>query len=441
MKSLRFGVFLLFVLVGQVKAGQDGIRYTLDSVLQTASRQNYDLASVQAELDAMRADYRKSLSLFLPQLSVSEIYTRTNDPLNVFGLKLKQEIVTQADFNPVTLNQPKAVDNYTTKLEWRQPLLNMDGFFGFRAASSGVKAMEEKSKRTSYYITYQIKIAYYQLLVALQSREVIRKALTAAQTGSEQARNFYDQGLIRRSDVLFAELRLKELEAKQLETENMIDNANNQLKLLMGLSGDEVIIPTDTLGGPLALEMTTPHDMTKRSDIRAMRYQMSAQRAMQSMAWSKFLPSINGFATYEYNDASLFGRQAKNWMVGAMLRWDIFSGFDQISAIQKSNAQYRQTETGYKKALTQSQYDLNAALRQWKVSTRQVVIAEQAVQQSEENYRVLSDRYHQGLDRTTDLLMAEAALSQARLQLIQARFAWHAAMFTVELLTEQSIKN
>jgi len=209
----------------------------------------------------------------------------------------------------------------------------------------------------------------------------------------------------------------------------------------MGLSGDEVIIPTDTLGGPLALEMTTPHDMTNRSDIRAMRYQMSAQRAMQSMAWSKFLPSINGFATYEYNDASLFGRQAKNWMVGAMLRWDIFSGFDQISAIQKSNAQYRQTETGYKKALTQSQYDLNAALRQWKVSTRQVVIAEQAVQQSEENYRVLSDRYHQGLDRTTDLLMAEAALSQARLQLIHARFAWHAAMFTVELLTEQSIKN
>ncbi|HNF85573.1 MAG TPA: TolC family protein, partial [bacterium] len=229
MKSLCFGVFLLFVLVGQVKAGQDGTRYTLDSVLQTASRQNYDLASVQAEMDAMRADYRKSLSLFLPQLSVSEIYTRTNDPLNVFGLKLKQEIVTQADFNPVTLNQPKAVDNYTTKLEWRQPLLNMDGFFGFRAASSGVKAMEEKSKRTSYYITYQAKIAYYQLIVALQSREVIRKALTAAQTGNEQARNFFEQGLIRRSDILFAELRLKELEAKQLETENMIDNANNQL--------------------------------------------------------------------------------------------------------------------------------------------------------------------------------------------------------------------
>lgn len=439
MRHLHLLIYFFGLCSGMVFAGDYTL--TLADALDMASRNNHDMALAEAETNQMHGDYQKSYSVFLPQVTLSETYTTTNDPLNVFGLKLKQEVVSQSDFNPALLNDPDRIENFTTKLELRQPLINVDGWLGRSAISHARQASEFKQKRTAAYVTFQVKMSYFQLALARRSLEVIDKALEAAHSGRSQAEAYFNEGMIHRSDVLFAEVRLLELENKRLEVENAIHTASDRLRLLTGIRQDVSIVTVDSLlSEPVEITPIDAHQLNRtRSDMLAMKSGVTASHRLSTMARMKFLPSLNAFGSYEWNDTRIFGRQGTNWMAGVMLKWDILSGFDQIGDIHKSRAKAEHARVSFEKAAEQNIHELQASYRQLDVATRSLSIARKAVTHAEENYRILSDRYAKGLERTTDLLAAEASLSQMRLQLLQAQFGYSAAVFMIELLTEQSI--
>mgnify|MGYP000580844119 CR=1 FL=1 len=75
-----------------------------------------------------------------------------------FGSKLNQGIITQNHFNPAELNNPSAIQNFTTKATIEQPLINIDGFYQRKAAKSKLKATEFKTAENDKYyhkISYQ----------------------------------------------------------------------------------------------------------------------------------------------------------------------------------------------------------------------------------------------------------------------------------------------
>ena len=87
---------------------------SLQEALAITEEASFEIRMAEADMEKVRSQYRQTNATFLPQLSIEETGVSTNDPLNVFGFKLKQEAVTQADFNPTRLNDPDAYDNFTT---------------------------------------------------------------------------------------------------------------------------------------------------------------------------------------------------------------------------------------------------------------------------------------------------------------------------------------
>ena len=69
----------------------------------------------EQEMNAAKAEFNQTNSILLPSISVSHSGISTNNPLMAFGSKLNQEILTQNDFNPVLLNNPETIENFTTK--------------------------------------------------------------------------------------------------------------------------------------------------------------------------------------------------------------------------------------------------------------------------------------------------------------------------------------
>ncbi len=439
MKPTRHFLPLILFITIQAWAGDHDL--SLTQALHLASLNNRDIAMAEAETNQRRADRLKSYSVFLPQITLSETYVTTNDPLNVFGLKLKQESVTQSDFNPSLLNNPDRLENFSTKVEVRQPLVNVDGLFGRSAAGYGLRATQLKQKRTAAAVAFQVKMSYFRLSLARQSLEVVDKALVAARAGKSQAENYYKEGLANKSDVLFADVRLLELQNRRLETESAIRTATDQLAFLTGLDPAMEIIPIDSFHtNPIDIVPLEGESVnSSRSDMLAMKAGLDATRRLAGMAHSRFFPSLNAFGSYEWNDTRAFGHKGKNWMAGVMLKWDILTGFDQIGEIRKARSAVEHARLTYDQAAEKNRYDLKAAYRQLDISAKGMLIAGKAVQQAEENYRILTDRYNKGLDRITDWLAAEAALSQVRLQLLHSQFSYTAALFTIELLTEKSI--
>jgi len=189
MANKRMMLLLSCFAVCSMILGQDSVqsqekatirRLTVLEAVKIAQNGNFDVQIADAEKGVASGDLTKSGSVFLPHVSLSETFVSTNDPLNVFGLKLKQERVMMADFDPMILNGPSSFQSFSTKAELRQPIFNLDGFFGRHAASRGLEAANYRLIRTRNAVELQVKLGYFGLVLARQSLTVIKQALATA---------------------------------------------------------------------------------------------------------------------------------------------------------------------------------------------------------------------------------------------------------------------
>ncbi len=442
-KRMPILMIMMLMIFMNLSAQQGKIKLTLNEALERAKKNNYEIKLAESEVDAMQADFNGSLAVFLPQITLSETFVRTNDPLNTFGLKLKQEIVSQMDFNPALLNDPDAIKNFNTKLEVNQPLINLDGFWGRAAAADGLSALQFKKERTENYMDFMVKMNYYQVSLMSKSLKVVSEALETAKANRKLIKDYYDEGMITKADYLMAEVFVSNLESQKTEVESQYNNAGDNLKHLLGIEDNTQIVTVDTLSFSKASELnfSTSSILAKRSDLMAYTYKVDAMNKKHTMNWMKFLPRLNAFGSYEYNDTEVFGTNANNWMVGLNLQWNVFNGFQNIASIQKSKAELNYAELELAKAKSQGKNEIDAAVRDLKTAAKKLSLAETSVEQSEESLRIIKDRYAKGLEKTTDLLNAETAASGARLNYLKTLFFYNVSLFKVELMIEEKIKS
>lgn len=435
-------VTLILLFTGLPAQQKDKISLSLKDALQLSKEGNYELKLARAEVDKMQADKNKSLAVFLPQVTLSETFVKTDDPLNVFGLKLKQKIVTVADFNPLLLNNPNELTNYNTKLEVLQPLINLDGFFGRDAAAEGLSALNFKRQRTENYIEFMVKTTYYQLVLTMNSLDVIGQALNTAKANRKLIKDYYDEGMITKADYLRGEVYVANLESQKVEVENALQKVIDNLRVMLGLEKEVEIQPSDTLSLPQIsnTNFDTKSVIENRSDIRAYSHKVSSFKSMKLMNQMKFLPRLNAFGIYEYNDDKAFGNSAKNWMIGLNLKWNIFNGFQNVAAVQKSAAELDQAEIEYRKALTQGQNEINEAFRDIETAKTKVSLAKTAAEQSDESLKITRDRYEKGLEKTTDFVNAQTAASGAHLNYLQSVYFYNVSVFKIELMLEKKFE-
>ena len=106
---------------------QDTLSISKNDLLQKVTENNLQIKVAEKSFQSAKADYRQSNALFLPNITVSHTGIVTTNPLMAFGSKLNQEILTASDFNPALLNDPDKTQNFATKIEVQQPLINLDG--------------------------------------------------------------------------------------------------------------------------------------------------------------------------------------------------------------------------------------------------------------------------------------------------------------------------
>ena len=443
-KSIKFAIISLLLITINLKAQDaESIKMSLTDALQLAKEKNFELKLAQAEVDKMSADKNKSLSVFLPQITVSETFTRTNDPLNVFAFKLKQQIITTADFNPAILNNPNEKYNFNTRIDINQPLINLDGFFGRAAAADGLSAMKYKRTRTENYISFMVKMNYYKLVLNNINVEILKKELENAESIRRITKNYYNEGLITKADYLMIEVYVSNVKSQLVEAKNNLEKTNDDLRLALGIESEKNIIPTDTLKLQNFdnLSFETKSIIENRSDMLAYKNKVSSLEKMNKMNWMKLVPRLNAFGSYEYNDTKFWGSKSNNWMVGINIQWNIFNGFQNIASIQKSKAELDIAETDYSKAKLSGINEINSSLRDLNATKAKLELAKSAVLQSEEAMRIINNRYNKGLEKTIDLVNAETNALNNKLNYWKTLYYYNVSVFKTELMLEKKINN
>ncbi|TWO32614.1 TolC family protein [Seonamhaeicola sediminis] len=430
-------IFLTMSFIGSsMLIAQEVVFITKADVLSKVSDSNLSIKISNEDFNQAKADFRQSNAVFLPSITASHTGMATTNPLMAFGSKLNQEILTQNDFNPALLNDPSQIENFATRLEIKQPLINIDGFYQRKAAKSKMEAMFFKKERTAEYLELEVEKAYMQLQLAYRGVEVLEKALEAAMANKKLADDRFNQGYLQRADVLNIEVRVTEVKNQLQTAKSNVKNASNYLSFLMNDDAYTIYKPTDSL---LVFGVSTINKRVSenRSDIKAMGLVSEAYQANYKADKMAFLPRLNAFGSYELYDDEIFQADAKGYLFGAQLSWDIFQGSKRIAKSQKSRAEFEKSKLEYSQYVSQSNLELNKANRMLTDAQNKLDLTALALKQSEESLRIFTNRFKEGLEKTSDLLMAETKYAQKQLEYYQIIFEYNYAHAYLKFLTKE----
>ena len=437
MRKINLIVFIGMLSISTLSFGQDTLTISKKEIGQKANDKNLQLQIANQAYKSAQADYRQSNALFLPSITASHTAISTTNPLMAFGSKLNQEVLTASDFNPALLNDPAVTQNYATKIEVLQPLINLDGLYGRQAAKSKMEAFQLQTERMGEYLALEVNKSFMQLQLAYKAVKVLEKANNTADANLKLIENYFKQGILQKTDVLSVQVRVNEIKNQLQYAKSNVQNASDYLAFLLNEDNtNKVYKPLEELDDTITISSSNTTLSGKRKDILAMDKSSEAYAKMYQSSKMNFLPTLNAFGSYELYDDTLFGTNAQGYLIGAQLSWKVFDGYKSIGKMEKAKAEYQKAVVENQQYKSQSQLELNKTNRQLKDAENKVNLEKLALEQSQEAYRIRSNRFAQGLEKTTDLLQTETLMFQKELQLLQAVFEYDFTQEYLQFLTK-----
>ncbi len=258
-----------------------------------------------ADTKAASAGVQEARSFLVPHLSLSETGTRGDDPVYVFGSKLRQQRFTMNDFAVNQLNAPLPFGNFSTRFGGTWNLF--DSFASWHAVSRAKEmnaASTHQLERTDQEILFRVVQAYYGVLLAAKQVEVSDHAEKTAHSILDRSQVRFDSGLVVESDLLTAKVRLASREQELIRAKNNLELARAQLNVAMGVPADAAYQPADVLAGrnPTVPSLADEEKsaLTSRPDLKRIESEQSAQQLSVAIAKSSFGPRLNAFAGWKW---------------------------------------------------------------------------------------------------------------------------------------------
>src|SRR5215469_8863262 len=216
-------VVVIFCLTGlvlsQTSRGPSPI--SLQQAASIALEKNPLRKAALADTKAASAGVREAQSILMPHLTFYELGTRGNDPVYVFGSKLRQQRFTTGDFNLNKLNTPLPFGNFTTRFGGTWNLFDsFASWHGVSRAKEMNRAATHQLERTDQEILFRVVQSYYGVLLATKQVEVAEQAEKTAKSIMDRSQVRYDAGLVVESDLLSAKVRLASREQELIRARN-----------------------------------------------------------------------------------------------------------------------------------------------------------------------------------------------------------------------------
>ena len=435
--KLQKNILIIFLLSFSLLNAQETIPISKGEVLEKLSENNQSIKISEQEFLGARADYRQTNAVLFPNISVSHTGTTTNNPVYSFMAKLNQGLFSESDFGVDNLNNPDAIDNFTTSIQFEQPLINVDGWFQRGAAKVKMEATEYQNKFKKEELLLEGEKTYMLLQLTYKAVKVLEKAQKAAQENKNLTQKYFEQGLVMQADVLDVEVRLNEVENQLESSKSNVKNVSDYLNFLVNEKNDPILVPSDSLEIIPYTSAEFDQVTTNRADIMAIEKSTQAYKKMNQSDKMSFLPTLNAFGNYDLYDDQIFQGASNSYFIGAKLNWDILQGTKRFGKMQKSKAEFDKSIIQYEQYVSKSQLELNKAKRAFTDAQNKLNRSSMAMELSEESFRIRTNRFEEGLVKTSDLLMSEAQYAQKQLEYYQSIYEYNLAYAFLKFLTKE----
>jgi outer membrane protein len=396
---------------------------TLRDAIQLSINLNPSRAAAQAETQEARAGVAQAHSQLLPQVNFAEDISRGDDPVYVFGTRLRQRRFTQEDFALDALNSPDAIGNFATRVSGSWLLFDSLGTQkNIRSAGLMKHSADEYAKAVDQKIVFDVVQAYQGVLYAERQVQVAEHEVDTAQALLASVDDRVRAGLAVESDRMSAQVNLSTARQELIAAQGAVELAWAQLRVAVGSpelpqSKLQPIEPKEFPETPLQQELETA---TKaRPDLAGMCEAQQAQATSLSAAKWSYGPHVSAYGNWEDDRPSWTQSGGDNWVAGVQVSIDILP-FAKRANVARETAVKARVDAQLASDQQQTRLEVSQAHIQRQTAQHSLETARDAIEQATESLRILRNRYGAGLATITDLLHAEDAERQA-----QSSY-WHA---------------
>ncbi len=360
-----------------------------------------------------------------PSLQVSEQFTRSNNPVFVFGSLLEQGRFTAQNFDLRSLNNPDSLSNLRTSLNFKMPVFDQrQAATRIAQAQIGQRQADTQTTQVQQQLRFETLRAFYGVLLAQARREVADEAVKLAEADVTRSRDRYETGLSVISDLLASEVQLADFKQQQIAAAGDIITAVAALNTALGLP---VNTPQKVSGALLEKKFNVASEdelmrlaLENRPDF-ARAGLVQRERAEQLKgARGELLPRVDLYTSVGVSSRNLTSGSS-DYLVGASVTFNLFDA-GRSARISQARAAQSLAATEQEHLASQIRFEVVRAYQQFISARERLAIAGRIISHATEALRIVQDRYHEGLTTITEVLRAETALVQARMNVLAARY-------------------
>lgn len=319
--------------------------------------------------------------------------------------------------------------NSTAKSEVHQLVLGQANvslplFSGFKlknligASENQLQAAILNSKSDKDKIALQTIQDYINLYKASKTITLIEENLESAQQRVKNFSVMEQNGLLARNDLLKAQLQEATIRVSLEEARKNERILNYKLAIYLKLSENTWIETNDTDFG---ISMEAEASGISRSDVEALRYTKKAAENQIKVAKSGYYPSValkGGYIALDIQN-TLTVTNAAN--IGLGISYNLANIFKSKSEVKLAKSRVQEIKYQLSMATDQAKVQVKNAEQEYELALRKFEVYNQSKVQAAENYRIVEDKYNNGLSDINDLLEADVQQLQAQINAAYAK--------------------
>jgi outer membrane protein TolC len=396
--------------------------FTLADAIAHGLRNNPRLRAARAAIERARGQEQAAFAPFLPQFDLLAQYGVTSN-------NLAPGIPGPTGFILATGEDAHAYAETEVGLHWTVCDFGRTGG-RYRQAVARERIAEIRRVRVDQTVGFDVAVAYLDVLLARASYRVQEDAIRRAESILEDTRARRKGGVALREDVLRAEVILSDGRVGLVVARRAEFDALARLNNAMGRNAGWPLQVVDLDAEPAlpgTLAQCLEQAAAQRPEIGLARQAVLAAEEGRGAAAAEFRPRI-------YVRGSVGNTSGENvrtgWQEGAGLHLEapIYAGGRYRGELRSAEADVEAALADVQAILDSISLQVNLAYR-GAVAAREIIdLSRIAVDQAQENLRLVRIRYRNGTATPTDIADGEAALTRAQQRYFSAAYSYLAAL-------------
>ena len=427
MKFLKILTFVTFIAASLQASRAQEAQVTQSDTLRLSREECVSIALQEsptvkvANLEVKRMDYSKKeiLASLFPSIDFSGAYQRAIE-LQTLSMSMggqSQKIKMGTD------------NNWNFGFSAAMPIINATLWKSINISDTQILQSLEDARASKLDLVDNINKAYYALLLAIDSKEVIKENYDLAKFNAELYRLQFENGTASEYDVLRSQVQVTNVEPELLQADIAVRQCQLQLKVLMGIDSNVIVMPNINLADMqremYGYALDGNYSLNNNTSVRSMT--LAQKLAEQNVTLQKFawIPTLG--ASFNINWSAMSnGNALKNQTfnpysnVSVALSVPIFSGGSKLQKVKQAQVQVKELELQRENLINSLSMQVELALDNINRQVKQIASSEEGMKQAAKALEIMQKSFEIGAATYLDLRDSELANSSARLAYLQS---------------------